>query len=167
MKEADRHTIEDLGVPSLVLMERAALKTVETMEKRGIDTSKALIVCGSGNNGGDGFAAARILTEKGRQADIVFAGKESSLSEECRVQKKIAEKMGLRIFTEFPEEEYTVIIDAVFGVGLSREISGHFRDIIQAMNEASGRKIAIDIPSGVCAQDGRVLGIAFCAELTV
>ena len=62
MKEADRHTIEDLGVPSLVLMERAALTTVETMEKRGIDTSKALIVCGSGNNGGDGFAAARILT---------------------------------------------------------------------------------------------------------
>ena len=99
MKEADRHTIEDLGVPSLVLMERAALKTVETMEKRGIDTSKALIVCGSGNNGGDGFAAARILTEKGRQADIVFAGKESSMSEECRVQKQIAEKMGLRIFT--------------------------------------------------------------------
>ena len=167
MKEADRHTIEDLGVPSLVLMERAALKTVETMEKRGIDTSKALIVCGSGNNGGDGFAAARILTEKGRQADIVFAGKESSMSEECRVQKQIAEKMGLRIFTEFPEEEYTVIIDAVFGVGLSREISGSYKDIIQAMNHAPGRKVAVDIPSGVCAQDGRVLGTAFCAELTV
>ena len=98
MKEADRHTIEDLGVPSLVLMERAALKTVETMEKRGIDTSKALIVCGSGNNGGDGFAAARILTEKGRQADIVFAGKESSMSEECRVQKQIAEKSCRRTY---------------------------------------------------------------------
>ena len=167
MKEADRHTIEDLGVPSLVLMERAALKTVETMEKRGIDTSKALIVCGSGNNGGDGFAAARILTEKGKQADSVFAGKESSMSEECRVQKQIAEKMGLRIFTEFPEEEYTVIIDAVFGVGLSREISGSYKDIIQAMNHAPGRKVAVDIPSGVCAQDGRVLGTAFCAELTV
>ena len=64
MKEADTHTIEELGVPSLVLMERAALEVVETMEKKGIDTSKALVVCGSGNNGGDGFAAARILTER-------------------------------------------------------------------------------------------------------
>ena len=167
MNEADRHTIEDLGVPSLVLMERAALESVETMEKAGIDTSRALVVCGSGNNGGDGFAAARILTERGRQADIVFAGKESSLSQECRIQKQIAENMGLRIYTEFPAEEYTVIIDAVFGVGLSREITGSYKDMIQAMNRAPGRKVAIDIPSGVCAGDGRVLGIAFQAELTV
>ena len=167
MKEADTHTIEELGVPSLVLMERAALEVVETMEKKGIDTSKALVVCGSGNNGGDGFAAARILTERGRQADIVFAGKESSMSQECRIQKQIAENMGLRIFTEFPSEEYTVIIDAVFGVGLSREISGHLKDMIGLMNHAPGRKVAIDIPSGVCAQDGRVLGTAFRAELTV
>lgn len=167
MQEADRHTIEDLGIPSLVLMERAALKTVDVMEEKGIDTSKALVVCGGGNNGGDGFAAARILTERGRRADIFFAGKEASMSEECRVQKRIAENMGLRIFTEFPGEEYTVIIDAVFGVGLSREIEGAYRDVIRAMNSAPGRKVAIDIPSGVCARSGKILGIAFKADLTV
>ena len=60
MSAADKYTIEKVGIPSLVLMERAALKTVETMNEYGIDTSKALIVCGSGNNGGDGFAIARI-----------------------------------------------------------------------------------------------------------
>ena len=65
MQAADMYTIKELGVPSLVLMERAALKVVEAIHERGIDTSKALIVCGSGNNGGDGFAAARLLTEEG------------------------------------------------------------------------------------------------------
>lgn len=167
MKAADRHTIEEIGVPSLVLMERAALKTVEVLEKRRIDTSRALIICGGGNNGGDGFAVARILTEKGDKAEILFAGKESSMSPECAVQKKIAENMGISIFTEYPSGEYTVIIDAVFGVGLSREIGGRLGAIIQAANDAAGYKVAVDIPSGVCAENGEILGTAFRADLTV
>ncbi|MEI3219197.1 MAG: NAD(P)H-hydrate epimerase [Lachnoclostridium sp.] len=114
---ADTHTIEELGVPSLVLMERAALEVVETMEKKGIDTSKALVVCGSGNNGGDGFAAARILTERGRQADSCLCRKGILHEQGVQDPETDAENMGLRIFTEFPSEEYTVIIDAVFGVG--------------------------------------------------
>lgn len=167
MKAADTYTIEQLGVPSLVLMERAALKVLEIMQSREIDISKALIVCGSGNNGGDGFALARLLTEEGMCAEVLFAGKESSLSEECAVQKKIAEKMGIRIFTDIPKAEYTVIIDAVFGVGLARDISGRYSDIIHWMNEQECRKVAVDIPSGVCAGTGRILGTAFRAELTV
>ena len=63
MSEADAHTIHKIGIPSLVLMERAALQIVETMQKKNISTEKSLIVCGSGNNGGDGFAVARLLTE--------------------------------------------------------------------------------------------------------
>lgn len=167
MKEADRDTIERIGVPSLVLMERAALKTVEAMEEKGIDTSFTLVVCGSGNNGGDGFAIARLLEERGMIADIFFAGNESSLSDECRAQKEIAEKVGIKVFKEFPDEEYTVIIDALFGVGLSREITGKYRDVIDCMNRAEGKKVAVDIPSGVCARTGQVLGIAFRADLTV
>ena len=88
MSQADSFTIKVTGIPSLVLMERAALKTVEMMHMHGIDTSRALVVCGSGNNGGDGFAIARLLTEEGRNARILFAGREDSLSEECRIQKK-------------------------------------------------------------------------------
>ena len=167
MKAADTYTIEELGVPSLVLMERAALKVVEALHERKIDTTWTLVVCGSGNNGGDGFAVARLLAEEGMHAEVLFAGKETSLSQECALQKKIAERMGIRIFTEIPQKEYTVIIDAVFGVGLSREISGRYCDIIRWMNEQDCCKAAVDIPSGVCARTGQILGTAFRADLTV
>lgn len=167
MSAADRYTIEKLGIPSLVLMERAALKTVEVMREHGIDTSRALIVCGSGNNGGDGFAIARLLMENGEQPRIFFAGRETSLSAECRTQKKIAENLGIDIITEDPKGEYTVIIDAIFGVGLGREVSGKYADIISWMNEQKCRKVAVDIPSGVSSATGRILGTAFRAELTV
>ena len=167
MSAADKYTIDKVGIPSLVLMERAALKTVEIMSEYGIDTSKALIVCGSGNNGGDGFTIARLLKEKGQHPRVFFAGRDASLSTECRTQKKIAENLGIEIITENPQDEYTVIIDAIFGVGLSREISGKYADIISWMNEQKCRKVAVDIPSGVSSATGRILGIAFQAELTV
>ena len=105
MKSADAYTIEQLGIPSLVLMERAALKVVEALYERKMDLAKVLIVCGSGNNGGDGFAMARLLHEKGICAEVLFAGKESSLSEECALQKKIAERIGISVFTDLPHRE--------------------------------------------------------------
>ena len=74
MKKADEYTIQTIGIPSIVLMERAALKVVEAMENAGIDLSRPLIVCGSGNNGGDGFAAARLLREKGCDVSALFVG---------------------------------------------------------------------------------------------
>ncbi len=167
MKTADSHMIEEIGMPSLVLMERAALKTVETMRGFGMDLSRALVVCGSGNNGGDGFAVARLLKEDGEHVEVLFAGKEASLSGECRVQKSIVERMGIKVFTDLPDGEYTVIIDAVFGVGLSRDITGRYCDIIRWMNRQKCRRAAVDIPSGVCARTGKILGTAFQAELTV
>lgn len=167
MNAADRYTIEHIGIPSLVLMERAALKTVEIIKKHGTDTSAALIVCGSGNNGGDGFAIARLLKEKGEEVQVLFAGKESSLSGECGVQKGIAERLGIIILTEIPDAEYTVIIDAMFGVGLCREIEGKYADIIRWMNCQHCEKVAVDIPSGVNAADGTIFGTAFRADYTV
>ena len=167
MKRADEYTIRNIGVPSVVLMERAALQTVAVMQSRKVDVSRALVVCGSGNNGGDGFAVARLLAEAGEEPEILFAGREGSLSEECRLQKEIAQKMGIKIYTEQPEKEYTVIIDAIFGVGLSREITGRYLEVIEWMNSRRCSKVAIDIPSGVCARTGKILGTAFRAELTV
>lgn len=167
MKAADTHTIQEIGVPSLVLMERAALGTVEMMRRCGTDLSRPLFVCGSGNNGGDGFAAARLLKEEGIPAEVFFAGRESSQSGECRLQKEIAEKLGIVIRTDFPEQEYTVIVDALFGVGLSRDIEGRYCDVVRWMNRQSCAKVAVDIPSGVCARTGKILGTAFCADLTV
>lgn len=167
MKAADTYTIEKLGIPSLVLMERAALETVRALKDRGVDFSDTLVVCGSGNNGGDGFAAARILKEDGFSAEVLFVGRDASMSEECRVQRQIAERLNIPVFTDFPKKEYTVIIDAVFGVGLSRNIEGKYLKAIEWMNEKKCKKASIDIPSGICAQTGQVLGTAFRADITV
>lgn len=167
MQKADTHTIQEIGIPSMVLMERAALQIVAVMEERKIDLTNALIVCGAGNNGGDGFAVARLLWQKGFRVTVVFVGKESSRSEECRTQMEIAGRIGVPIVTEVPHQEYSVIIDAVFGVGLCREIIGHYAEVIETMNSMRGTKVAVDIPSGISSFTGEVLGTAFQAELTI
>lgn len=167
MQKADSFTINEIGLPSLVLMERAALKVVEAMEREQINLEKPLIFCGSGNNGGDGFAVARLLKEKGYDATAVFVGHESSMSADCRRQKEIAEKCGVPMVTTVCRQEYTTIVDAVFGVGLNREITGDYLESIVKMNALSGQKVAVDIPSGICSATGRVLGCAFQADLTV
>lgn len=167
MQKADRHTIEEIGIPSVVLMEHAACSMVNVLREEKFDCSDVLIACGSGNNGGDGFAIARLLYEQGCQVTVLFAGNESSMSEECKMQADIVRNLGIPIVTELEEKEYTVVLDAVFGAGLNREITGHYRELIDRLNEMSGRKAAVDIPSGICSGSGQVLGTAFRAELTV
>ncbi len=167
MQMADQHTINVIGIPSMVLMERAALKVVESMEKENCDLKKVLVVCGSGNNGGDGFAVARLLKVKGYKPVVFFVGKEESMTNDCNAQRKIAENCGVSVVTVKPEEEYTTIVDAVFGVGLNREIQGKYLEIIEWMNLKSGCKVAVDIPSGICSATGKKLGSAFRADITV
>lgn len=167
MKQGDQDTILNYKMPSMVLMERASLKFTETLVKEGVDCSNTLVICGSGNNGGDGFAIARLLLLKGHCVTVLFAGKESSFTDETRLQMLIFEKYGGTVITTFPEGEYTVIIDAVFGIGLSRAIEGHYREIIEEMNRKNGFKAAVDIPSGLHATTGKVLGTVFKADLTV
>lgn len=167
MQKADKRTIEEIGIPSVVLMEHAACKMVEVLQEEKFDCSNTLIVCGSGNNGGDGFAIARLLYGQGKQATVLFAGNENSMSEECRIQANVVKNLGIPVVTELPEEEYTVVLDAIFGVGLNREVDGHYHELIEQLNEMPGRKVSVDIPSGISSADGSVLGIAFRAELTV
>ena len=167
MQKADSYTIDEIGLPSMVLMERAALAAVAAMEQEKINTQRTLVVCGSGNNGGDGFAIARLLKEKGCQAEAAFIGNEASMTPDCRQQMKIAEKCGVPIVTTISRQEYTVIVDAVFGVGLNREVLGAYAANIKKMNDLPGQKVAVDIPSGICSATGNVLGTAFCADLTV
>ena len=131
MRRADRSVIQDYGVPSLVLMERAALSCVELMKKESFDLSRILVVAGSGNNGGDGFAMARILKLQGFSADIWFVGNPEHLSKEAALQKKICENYGMKFVRNLPDGEYTTIVDAIFGSGLSREIRGNYREVIE------------------------------------
>ena len=167
MQKADNYTINEIGIPSMVLMERAALAFVDVMERERLNLKKVLVYCGSGNNGGDGFAIARLLKEKGYDARTFFAGHETSMSADCRRQRQIAENCGVPMVTTEDSEEYTTIVDAVFGVGLNREITGDYRDFIDKMNAHRGTKAAVDIPSGICSVTGKVLGTAFLADLTV
>ena len=166
MQMADFNTIENIGIPSLVLMERAALKTVEVMEKENIDLSDTVVFCGSGNNGGDGFAVARLLDEKGFNVTVVFVGKESSMSEGCKIQRDICVKKGILVVSDTNRDDFTTVIDAVFGVGLNREIKGTYVNVIERMNGMKGYKIAVDIPSGICSATGNILGVVFKADLT-
>ncbi len=167
MKECDTNTISHFQVPSLVLMERAALGVVEAAEAFGMDWTKTLIVCGVGNNGGDGAAVARMLWQKGCDVSIFLAGQEEKASPEMKQQLAIARQYQIPVLTEMPKKTYTLVVDALLGIGLSREVTGEFRDIIEEMNRIEGQKLAIDIPSGISGDDGQVLGCGFWADLTV
>lgn len=167
MKAADMRTIQEVGIPSLVLMERAALSCVEVMKREGVDISRPLIVCGSGNNGGDGFAVARLLLEEGILADVVLAGRMESRSAETKTQMEILENLGVSVGNCLPDKEYSVIIDAVFGIGLTRPIDGTYKAMIERMNSYRAEKVAVDIPSGISADTGAILGTAFEADITV
>lgn len=167
MRKADSYTIEQMGVPSLVLMERAALQVVRVMEQEQINCSRALVVCGSGNNGGDGFAVARLLFLKGCRVDVLFAGNPDNASEENKRQRLIAENYGVSVRNTLEPKEYSVIIDAVFGTGLKRDVSGHYRNMIETLNGMCAAKVSVDIPSGISDTTGAVMGCAFRADLTV
>lgn len=170
MKALDKMTIENIGIPSCVLMERAALKTAEEMERvfagRG-QKERILCVCGSGNNGGDGAAAARILFLHGYQAEIFLAGSRDRLTEETKRQLEIAANYHVPTVNNPRWDEYTTIVDAIFGVGLKRPVEGRYADLIRRMNAADAWKVAVDIPSGVDGDTGMELGTAFRADLTV
>lgn len=167
MKQLDGMTIKEKGIPSCVLMERAALKAVEEMEKGFGKNEKVLVVCGSGNNGGDGIAVARLLHLKGIPVEIYMAGEEARMTEDTALQRKIALNYQVRFVNNPRWNEYTTIVDAIFGVGLQRDVKGSYYQLIRQMNDAHARKVAIDIPSGVNGDNGREMGIAFRADLTV
>lgn len=175
MKEWDSNTIHQFHMPSMVLMERAALKTVETMKKEQLDVSNVLVLCGIGNNGGDGIAIARLLFLAGSEVTIFFPGDKSRVTDETKSQLAIAESYGIRTDTTLAEKPYTVIVDALFGIGLTREISGNFREALLAVERlAEGNKnkrkipiVAVDMPSGIHSDTGAVMGVALAAALTV
>jgi len=167
MKAADSYTIHHLGIPSLELMEKAAMACVSTLLDKQINLNNPLVVCGSGNNGGDGFAIARILLNKGYYCKVLFAGKMESRSVETKQQMEWFEEAGGSYCNQFEVDEYTVVIDALFGVGLNRDIQGRYGELIEQMNQVNCYKFAVDTPSGVCATTGKIFAHAFQADTTV
>ena len=168
MKKCDSTEISHYGVPSIVLMERAALSVRDVILQRYPDSSNILVICGSGNNGGDGFAAARLLNMAGRRADVLFVGKHDHMTEETAKEADIfLRHSGTILPDESGVKGYDLIVDALFGIGLCREVIGRYADLIHAVNRSDTPVLAVDIPSGINADDGHVLGCAIRADITV
>ena len=188
MKQYDRNTMDVFGIPSVVLIERAALAAVEELERDGLQAgSRILVACGTGNNGADGLVMARLLYLKGHQVQILVIGNRTKATPENKKELEIVNNYGIPVFSaeDFLKkvcledgggngskqvsgcDRYEVLVDAIFGVGLSRRIEGVYGQLIQCLNVLPGKKLAVDIPSGIDADDGSVLGVAFRADLTV
>lgn len=178
MKEYDNNTITKIGIPAMVLMERAALCLRDAIYEKVINPATALVVAGVGNNGADGLALARMLSERGCKVTVCVCGKEAKATEEWKQQRKILSYYACEIFTEQTavdaldfyarsQARFDVLADALFGVGLNREICSPYAEAITCMNKINAYKVATDIPSGISADTGKVLGIAFRADLTV
>lgn len=167
MRKADRYTIEHIGIPSMVLMERAALQVVEITEQECQTVESVLVVCGSGNNGGDGYAIARLMHLKGYDVSIYFAGDDERRTADNQKQKEITEYYHIPVKQDLEGREYSVIIDAIFGTGLNRDLEGKYAEVITKLNHMSGYKVSVDLPSGMSDETGKPMGIAFRADLTV
>lgn len=169
MQEYDRNTIEKLGIPGMVLMERAALCAYQVLKQwlKEFSNPVILILAGTGNNGGDGLALARILAEADYRVEVWCVGNQETASQQWKQQRQILSFYPVTIGSKPERTEYTIWIDALFGVGLSREISGEYADAVAFFNKGSGKKLALDIPSGIHADSGRVLGCATAVEQTI
>ncbi|HHV13591.1 MAG TPA: NAD(P)H-hydrate dehydratase [Clostridiales bacterium] len=167
MKKIDDYTIRTAGIPALELMERAAMEVVRVMKKRIDQPDRILAVCGAGNNGGDGVAAGRLLYLQGYHVAILFIGEENKASDSMKLQLEMAKRIGIPMENRDRLPEYNIIIDALFGVGLSRPVSGEYEEIIKRINQGRHYVYSVDLPSGISADNGQVMKLAVKADETV
>lgn len=173
MRKIDRMAMEVGAVPGIVLMENAAIACVEELKQTfSLRTCKAAIICGKGNNAGDGFAIARHLSRFGAEVHIFLVhGRE--FSGDCAVNFEIVERMQLSVedvdLLQLEQElaAYDVVVDAIYGTGIRGEIAGVAADVIRCMNEHAPYVLSVDIPSGIHADTGEICGVAVKADLTV
>ncbi len=162
MQEADRYTQEETGLGQEVLMERAALSAYQVLaEAAEIEELSFLIVCGPGNNGGDGVALARILSERDIYPDVVILGDKEKRSSGLKKQTQLLKKIypQVKISDVLPDAVYDVVVDAIFGISLNRRIEGAFADAVAYINRAhelGAFVLALDIATGVDATTGQI-----------
>lgn len=169
MAKIDQHAIHTIGIPSMVLMERAALSVLEEILSLP-PKQEYIVVSGIGNNGGDGVAIARMLYLKGKKVSAYVIGEEQKASKETEKQLEIARNSGV-MFKSFDETDdwsrNSMIIDALFGIGLNRNVEGDAASVIRKMNQSMAEVVAVDISSGLSADTGKPLGLAVKANRTV
>ncbi|MBI4684165.1 MAG: NAD(P)H-hydrate dehydratase [Nitrospirae bacterium] len=170
MREIDRKTIRDYGISGNVLMEMAG-HAVAARIKELFKTGKVIVLSGAGNNGGDGIVAARNLHNWGWDVKVILLAKQSKLSPDCLSQYRIAKKIGIafdfRKKISKKDLHGAIVIDAIFGTGLSKPVSGPIEKVISFVNKSESPVISVDIPSGISSDTGQILGEAVMADCTV
>lgn len=165
MSEADARTIEG-GTPGFELMENAGRAVFDRVVTSYSDAVTILVLCGGGNNGGDGFVVAELLRQAGREVSVVAF----TPTEDLKGDAAIARKQWRGRLTEFHPgqvEDFDLVVDAIFGAGLSRDIEGDIAEVISILNDSAVPVLSIDLPSGICGRTGRIRGVAVAAEETV
>ncbi|SMC17839.1 NAD(P)H-hydrate epimerase [Desulfacinum hydrothermale DSM 13146] len=178
MAELDRKTMEEIGIPGIVLMENAARGAAAFFETVVPDlcTRHLLVLAGSGNNAGDGFALARIFHGKGATVRVVCLRPADRLKGDALVNYNILHRLGIPVYHWDEKEDFAsqfvqvqkadVILDALLGTGLQNEVRGLYRDVIEGVNALGKPVLSVDVPSGLHAGTGRVLGSAIQATAT-
>ena len=174
-RKIDDYTINELKIPSIILMENAALKVVDNIDLKNYDSF--CVICTKGNNGGDGFAVARHLYNLNKKVHVFLVGKEEGMSEECRTNFNILKSLhvdldkvsSLEDIAELMEsiDESQVVIDGIFGTGISRNMRGIRDSVISFINEKSKYTVSIDVPSGLNGNTGETMGNCVKADKTV
>jgi hydroxyethylthiazole kinase-like uncharacterized protein yjeF len=179
MREADRRTIQDIGLASLVLMENAGRQVVAAVESLYPDLAerRVAIVCGKGNNGGDGFVVARTLQQRGVDVSVFVIGKVAEVKGDARVNLEILGRIGQNVVEVADETAWELhgteitghdlIIDAMFGTGLSAPLTGFYETVVADINEGGVPIVSIDLPSGMSADTCDLIGDAIDATVTV
>lgn len=166
MREAEQKTIA-AGIPSILLMERAALEMAHYIKGMG-GIHSVLVICGPGNNGGDGMALARILHLNGYFVEVLLCGQEK-YSGDAQKNLKILKAAGVPILSALPGASYDLIVDAIFGTGFSRAPEGIYQKAIAWINDRpkGTPALSVDIPSGVDGETGKTPGAAVNADMTI
>ncbi|GEK65034.1 Bifunctional NAD(P)H-hydrate repair enzyme Nnr [Leuconostoc mesenteroides] len=167
MQQIDNYTIETIGMPQDVLIERAAMAVLDVIGAGRFDLSHVLVLAGLGNNGADGVAIARLLYAQGVNVSLQFVGNVSRAKDSVKRQLAIIEKHGLVRSEKSDFNEATLIIDAIFGVGLNNVLPEGLQKMIKAANHIDKPVIAVDVPTGIDATTGEVRGAALKAHTTV
>jgi len=179
MREADRRTIEDLGIPSIVLMENAGRQVVDAMSAAfgSLAGRRVSVIAGRGNNGGDGFVVARGLWQQQCDVLVCLVGAAADVRGDAKVNLSILEQLGVPVVAVASDEEWArerssvldcdVIVDAMFGTGLSAPLSGLHEAVVVDVNAAAAPVVSIDLPSGLSADECAPIGPAIKASLTV
>ena len=178
MREADQYCIEKLQVPGIILMEAAARSVVDKLVEQCRKEDKILVICGTGNNGGDGFAIARMLKIKGYAVRVFLAGSAWMLSGDAKTNFDMLSSYQISVLTQDQAlalegiiNQSDWVVDAMFGTGLDREVSGLYDQIIKYVNKVHDRGnlkvMAVDIPSGIAGNSGQIMGCAIEADETV